>query len=328
MEFKAYRIKEEGLGKGQLTTLRKEDLTAGSVTIEAHYSSLNYKDALAISGVGKILKRFPLNPGIDVAGTVIESIDDRFQVGDSVLVTGCNLGEAVDGGFSEVLRVDGNMIVALPKGLSLRESMIYGTAGFTAALCMHRMLVNDQSPAKGPIVVTGASGGVGSFAVAMLSKLGFEVIAVSGKEEVANRLKSLGAHKVVSPDELQLGQEALGKVRFGGAIDNVGGTLLEGILKHVELWGNVASVGLAGGQSFHSSVMPFILRGVSLLGISSNNCPMPLRREIWKRLAGDLRPPELETFVQGELKLADLAASAQAMLGRKTIGRHIVKIKH
>lgn len=326
-EFKAYRVTEEGPQRGHVTKMRKDQLTPGSVLIDAHYSSLNYKDALAVTGQGKILKRFPLNPGIDVAGVVAESSDNRYQVGDSVIVTGRNLGEAHDGGFAEQVRAEGDMIVPLPKGLSLRESMIYGTAGFTAALCLHRLLVNDQEPSKGPIVVTGASGGVGSFAIALLSKLGFEVIAVSGKTEIAPRLKSMGAHKVLRPEDLQLGGRPLEEVRFGGAIDNVGGTLLEGILRHVQLWGNVASVGLAGGPQFSSSVMPFILRGVSLLGISSNNCPTPLRRQIWAKLAGEWRPPELERFVAQELRLEDIEEASRSMLDRKTVGRHLVRLK-
>lgn len=326
-EFKAFRVGAEGPFKGQVTKLRTEQLTAGNVVIDVHFSSLNYKDALAVTGQGKILRRFPLNPGIDLAGVVMESSDSRYQAGDSVLVTGRNLGEAHDGGFSERARVEGDMIVPLPQGLSLRESMVYGTAGFTAALSVHRLLVNDQDPSKGPIVVSGASGGVGSLAITLLSKLGFEVIAVSGKEEGHARLKALGAHKVMSPEQLSLGSRPLEDVRFGGAIDNVGGTLLEGILRHTQLWGNIASVGLAAGSDFSATVMPFILRGVSLLGISSNNCPMPLRRQIWGKLASEWRPPELERFVSGELRLEDLNEASQAMLARKTSGRHLVRLK-
>lgn len=306
--------------------MHRDQLSPGSVLIEAHYSSLNYKDALAVSGQGKILRQFPLNPGIDVSGIVYESSDPRFQKGEPVLVTGCGLGEGHDGGYAEYVRVPGDWVVSLPSGLNLKEAMIYGTAGFTAGLCLHRLLTNDQVPAKGPLVVTGASGGVGSLATAMLSKLGFDVLAVSGKEEAVERLRALGAKDVLRPEQLELGTRPLESVRFGGGIDNVGGSLLEGILRHVNLWGNVASVGLTGGHEFKSTVMPFILRGVSLLGISSNNCPMPLRLEIWNKLAGAWRPAHLESFVQGTMSLHEIPAWSEKMLQRQTTGRHLVKL--
>jgi acrylyl-CoA reductase (NADPH) len=327
MEVRAYRIQKEGLNQGQLVTLPLEQLSEGNVVIEARYSSLNYKDALAVTGQGRILRKFPLNAGIDVAGLVLRSADPRFQTGDPVLVTGCGLGESQDGGFASHVQVPGDWIVPLPSGMSLREAMIYGTAGFTAGLCVHRLLVNDQTPDKGPMVVTGASGGVGSLAVAMLSKLGFEVIAVSSKTSSVDFLKGLGARQVTKPEELALGKRPLESVRFGGVVDNVGGTLLEGLLRHVQLWGNVASIGLAGGAELQATVMPFILRGVSLLGISSANCPMPLRREIWSQLSGALRPSNLETFVHQEIPLEGLAQASQDMLARKTEGRSLVAIR-
>ncbi len=326
MDFNAYRILEEGENKGQILRMHREDLSPGNVVIQVQYSSLNYKDALAVTGHGKILRQFPLNAGIDAAGLVISSTDPRFEKGEPVLVTGCGLGENHDGGYAEVIRVPGDWVVSLPSGLNLREAMIYGTAGFTAGLCVHRLLVNDQTPDKGPLVITGASGGVGSLALAMLSKLGFDVIAVSGKPEAQERLRALGAKDVVKPEDLALGKRPLESVRFGGGIDNVGGELLEGILRHVNLWGNVASVGLTGGHSYQSSVMPFILRGVSILGISSNNCPMTLRREVWQKLAGAWRPAQLDTYIQSELSLEQILGTAQAMLQRKTSGRYLVKL--
>lgn len=327
MEFQAFRISEEGHNKGRIVSMHSDELSPGNVTIEVHYSSLNYKDALAITGQGKILRQFPLNAGIDVAGIVHSSSDPRFEKGEPVLVTGCGVGETSDGGYGGYVRVQGDWVVSLPSGLNLREAMIYGTAGFTAGLCVHRLLVNDQTPEKGPLIVTGASGGVGSLALAILSKLGFEVLAISGKEEAISRLRELGAREVLKPEALALGSRPLEGVRFGGGIDNVGGALLEGILRHVNLWGNVASVGLTGGHEFKSSVMPFILRGVSLLGISSTNCPMPLRREIWQKLAGAWRPALLESFVQSELGLEQLEAQATAMLQRRTSGRSLVKLR-
>lgn len=327
MSFRALRVLKDGVGQSQLVDMELDQLAPGNVLIEAAWSSINYKDALAITGQGKILKQFPSNPGIDVAGIVKESNDARYPVGASVLVTGCGLGENQDGGLSQYVRVPADWVIPLPPALSARDAMIYGTAGFTVGICLHRLLLNDQTPDKGPMVVTGASGGVGSLAVAMLSKLGFEVIAVSGKPEQKQKLLDLGAAQVLSPEALELGAKPLEKTRFGGAIDNVGGSLLEGILRHVNLWGNVASVGLAGGVAVQATVMPFILRGVSILGVSSTNCPRPLRETIWQKLAGAWRPDALEGFVSQEIKLADVQATAEQMLSRQTTGRTLVRLR-
>lgn len=327
MAFRALRVLKDGVNQSQLVNMELDQLAPGNVLIEAAYSSINYKDALAITGRGKILKKFPANPGIDVAGVVKESDDPRYPVGMSVLVTGCGLGENQDGGLSQFVRVPADWVIPLPAHFSPRDAMIYGTAGFTVGICLHRLLLNDQTPDKGPMVVTGASGGVGSLAVAMLAKLGFEVIAVSGKQEQKEKLLELGATRVMRPEELELGQRPLEAVRFGGAIDNVGGSLLEGILRHINLWGNVASVGLAGGHVFQATVMPFILRGVSILGVSSTNCPRPLREEIWQKLAGEWRPKSLDVFVSRELSLDAVQEAAEQMLDRQTTGRTLVRLK-
>jgi len=326
MTFRALRVLKDGVNQSQLMDMDQEQLAPGNVLIEAAWSSINYKDALAITGRGKILKKFPANPGIDVAGVVKESDDSRYPAGMSVLVTGCGLGEIQDGGLAQYVRVPADWVIPLPPNLGLREAMIYGTAGFTVGICLHRLLSNDQTPDKGPMVVTGASGGVGSLAVAMLAKLGFEVIAISGKLEQKDRLLELGATRVMRPEELELGQKPLETVRFGGAIDNVGGTLLEGIVRHVNLWGNVASVGLAGGHAFQATVMPFILRGVSILGVSSTNCPRPLREQIWQKLANEWRPQSLDVFVTREIGLDAASIAAEQMLDRQTSGRTLVRL--
>ncbi len=327
MTFRAFRVLKEGLNQGRIVNMQTDELAPGSVLIEASWSSINYKDALAISGKGKILKKYPMNAGIDVAGVIKQSDDPRFPAGMSVLVTGCGLGENQDGGLSQMVRVPGDWVIPLPKDMALREAMIYGTAGFTVGICLHRLLLNGHSIDKGPMVVTGASGGVGSLAVAMLAHLGFEVIAISGKAEQKNALLELGAAQVLQPEELNLGQKPLEAVRFGGAIDNVGGSLLEGLIRHTNLWGNIATVGLAGGHAFQSTVMPFILRGVSLLGISSTNCPMPLRQEIWQKLASEWRPSSLENFVHRELLLDDVETAAEQMLNRQSTGRTLVRLR-
>jgi NADPH2:quinone reductase len=326
--FWALRIHESGGSAfAKLQQLNLHELTEGEVTIEVHYSGVNYKDALAATGKGKILKRYPLNGGIDAAGVVIESSDPRFKPGQKVLANGMGLGENFDGGYSEVLRLHAGSVVPLPDGLTLREAMIIGTAGFTAALALSRMETNGQEPSKGPILVTGASGGVGGFAVQLFSQKGYEVIAASGKHEAIKYLQELGAAKVIPPAELELGPRPLEKARFGGAVDNVGGKMLSQILAHVNLWGNVASIGLAESANLDTTVMPFILRGVSLLGASSNNTPMPLRHELWKKLAGEWKPKQLEKIVARTVELKDLMPAFDDLLHRKVHGRILVQIR-
>ena len=326
--FWALRIHESG-GESfaKLQQMTKAELTGGEVTIEAHYSSVNYKDALAGTGRGKILKRFPLNGGIDVSGEVLESTDARFKPGQQVLCNGMGLGENFDGGYSEVLRVHADSVVPLPEGLTMREAMIYGTAGFTAALALTRMETNGQRPELGPILVTGASGGVGGFAVQFFAAKGYEVIAASGKHEAIKYLKDLGASQVIPPSELEMGPRPLENARFGGAVDNVGGTMLAKTLAHVNLWGNVAAIGLAESANLDTTVMPFILRGVSLLGASSNNTPMPLRHQIWRKLGTEFKPKDLEKFVARTIELKDLITAFDDLLHRKVHGRILVRIR-
>lgn len=327
MSFRALRVFEEnGKVNPRVVRLETNDLTGGDIVIRVHYSSLNYKDALAITGKGKILKNSPLNPGIDAAGVIISSEDTRFKEGDQVLVTGCNIGEITDGGLSEMLRVSAANVVALPKGLTLKEAMILGTAGFTAALCLDRFLENHQRPMMGPILVTGATGGVGSFAIQILSHYGFEVWALSGKPESADFLKQLGASQVFTSEKLALGSKPLESIRLGGAVDNLGGEWVGKLAAHTQLWGNIACVGLAAGAQISMTNMALILRGVSLLGISSNNTPMPRRLAIWQHLASDWKPSKLNQILQREISLDEVISTADDFINRKVVGRIIVKL--
>lgn len=321
--FRALRVSSEG-EPARVHLLKLDDLSPGDVTVRVHYSSLNYKDALAVTGRGKILRQLPLNPGIDAAGVVISSGYAHFRPGDRVLVTGCGHGEQVDGGFAEVLRVRGSNLIALPDGLSLREAMILGTAGFTAALALDRLTHNGQAPTMGAILITGASGGVGSFATQIFAQAGYEVHAVSGKTERAEYLRGLGARTVITPEDLALGQRPLESVRWGGAVDNVGGQTLARLLAHIEPWGNVAAVGLTGGAEVGTTVMPFILRGISVLGISSTNAPLRTRLQIWQRLAGPWKPHQIESLITRTIGLDQIADAAEDMLARRTFGRILV----
>ena len=325
MAFLACRVFREPAGvSARMAQATVDDLTPGEVVIRAEWSGINFKDALGVTGRAPIYKKFPLNAGIDVAGRVESSADPRFAPGAQVLVNGMGLGETNDGGFAQVVRVPAAWVVPLPAGLDLREAMILGTAGFTAALALHRMEVNGQSPDAGPIVVTGATGGVGSAAVAMLARRGYRVVAVSGRPEHHAYLRGLGAGEVTTPEGLQLGARPLEAARFGGAIDNVGGPLLAGLLRHVALWGNVAAVGNAASPSFDGSVFPFILRGVSLLGASSANCPMDLRTAIWNRLGSDLRPPSLDIIASRTVPLAQVIEACGTLMNRTALGRVLV----
>lgn len=325
--FRALRIhQDQGVSHACLETLRLEDLSPGSVLIRAQYSSVNYKDALAVTGKGKILRRFPLVGGVDVSGVVESSDDPRFHRSDQVLVTGYGLSQDHDGGYAEYVRVPADWVVPVPEGLSLADAMALGTAGFTAALAIQRMEDNGQHPDQGPIVVTGATGGVGSLAIDLLAGLGYHVVAITGKQEAADDLKSIGAHQVLFRKHLEMGRQPLEKAQWGGAIDNVGGEMLTWLTRTVSLWGNIATIGLAGGGDLHTTVMPFILRGVSLLGVSSANCPMPLRRRIWQRLATDLRPRHLHRIVTATVGLDDVAAVSEKMLAGTHRGRTVVKV--
>jgi NADPH2:quinone reductase len=327
MPFRACRVfTQEPPADARVVTMAIDDLSPGDVVVRVAHSSLNYKDALAVTGRGRILRRLPLNAGIDLAGTVESSADPAFSPGMPVIANGMGLGELQDGGFAEYARLPGAWLMPLPAGLTLHSAMALGTAGYTAALSLHRMEVNAQQPSLGPIVVTGASGGVGSIAVRLLVSRGYDVVAVSGRPEHHEWLRSLGATNVMTPEQLQLSGKPLDKTRYGGAIDNVGGTLLAGLLPHVVEWGNVVAVGLAGGAEVATTVLPFILRGVSLLGASSANSPMPLRREIWGRLGGDLRIDDIDQFVTKEIGLGEILASAADLIDRRLIGRTVVTV--
>jgi NADPH2:quinone reductase len=325
--FKAFRIHEvDGKVAGRFEDLTIEQLSAGEVVIDVEYSDINYKDALAATGAGKILRRYPLVGGIDLAGTVRESSDPRHEPGDAVLVTGCGLSESVDGGYAARARVKGDCVIPMPPGLDAFRSMALGTAGFTAALAIHRMERNGQAPSRGPVVVTGATGGVGSLAIDMLGTRGYEVIAVTGKQQATDYLKSLGANTVLSRAALALGSKPLEAARYAGAIDSVGGEMLAGLTRHMDFWGNIASVGLAGGAELRTTVMPFILRGVNLLGINSSATPRAERLEVWQRIAGDLRPRHLDRIVTRTIQFAELPGAFQAYIDGKVTGRTVVKI--
>ncbi len=329
--FWALRVHEPTSGKGHayanLEQMRLEQLTEGDVTVEVHYSGVNFKDALATTGRGRIMKRYPLNAGIDAAGVVIESRNPRIRTGQKVLVAGAGTGENFDGGFAEVLRANSESVVPLPEGLSLREAMILGTAGFTAALALHRMLENHQEPQMGPILVTGASGGVGSFAVQLFSQMNFHVHAVSGKHEAIKYLEHLGAEKVIPPSELALGTRPLESVRFGGVVDNVGGRLLSQAMAHTQLWGNVCCIGLADSHELQATVMPLILRGVSLIGVSSNNTPHELRVKLWNKLGREWKPRHLERTLTRTVELKDAMAACEDLMHRRVMGRVLVQIR-
>jgi NADPH2:quinone reductase len=326
--FRAFRIHEENRRiVARFEDLTLEDLSPGSVVVRVTHSGINYKDALAATGKGKILRRYPLVGGIDFAGVVESSEDPAVTPGTAVLVTGCALSETHDGGYAEYARVPAEWIIPLPPQLSAHDAMALGTAGFTAALAIHLMERNEQTPAGGPIVVTGATGGVGSLAIDMLATRGFEVVAVTGKAESAEYLKSLGAARVLLRDEIDYGSKPLEAVQFGGAIDSVGGKVLAWLTRTVGLRGNIASIGLAGGAELETTVMPFILRGVNLLGINSSIVPSrQLRLALWQRMTADLAPRHLARIVTRTIGFADLPGAFAPFIEGRVLGRTVVTI--
>lgn len=324
--FRAFRIHNDASGyHSGIETITLDDLDPGEVVIKAAYSSVNYKDALAGTGKGKILRRFPLVGGIDVAGHVVASTDPTFKEGDAVLVTGSGLSETRDGGYSEYARLDARWVIPLPDGLSLREAMILGTAGFTAALGLLRMEDNRQAVDLGPLAVTGATGGVGSLAVAIYSQAGYTVHAISGKAEQSDYLKSLGAAQVLGREALAT-TRPMDSARFGGGLDNVGGPMLAALLAQTAPYGNVASCGLAASPELHATVMPFIIRGVSLLGVASAGTARDIRDEVWRRLAGRWKPAQLARIGAREVELDGLPAVFADMLAGKSHGRTVVRL--
>ena len=326
-KFRAYRIHSEG-GRiaARFEDLQLADLSPGEVVIRVSHSGINYKDALAATGAGRILRRYPLVGGIDLAGRVESSADPRYREGDAVLVTGCALSETHDGGYAERARVHGDWVIPMPQGLNAFDAMAIGTAGFTAALAIHRMEQNGQTPDGGPIAVTGATGGVGSLAIDMLKARGYRVSAVSGKPGAAQYLKELGADEVLARQQLELGAKPLETARFGGAIDNLGGAVLTWLTRTVDFWGNIASIGLAAGAELNTTVMPFILRGVSLIGINSSATPRAWRLQVWERIATDLRPRHLKEIVTRTIDFADLPQAFPAYLDGAVTGRTVVRI--
>ena len=323
--FRAFRIHADGGHRAGVETVSLDDLSPGEVVVRAAYSSINYKDALAGTGSGKILRRFPLVGGIDVAGHVIASTDSRIREGDAVLCTGSGLSETRDGGYSEVVRLPAEWTIPLPAGLDLREAMILGTAGFTAGLSLLRMEQNGQQPDQGPIVVTGATGGVGMLAIAILSRAGYEAHAISGKPEHADALRALGASDVLPRDTLAAATRPLENARWAGAVDNVGDPALAALTRVIQPYGNIASCGLAGGAALQTTVMPFIIRGVSLLGIASAGTAIGQRRAVWERLSGPWKPSRLDAIATRETTLDGLSAIFPGMLAGRSFGRTVVR---
>jgi len=325
--FRAFRIDEQdGEIVAGFQELAVDDLTEGNVVIKVSHSTINYKDALAATGAGRILRRYPLNGGIDLAGSVVSSDEADFQPGTAVLVNGCGLSETVDGGYSQYARVDSGSIVPIPEGMSALEAMQIGTAGYTAALAIHRMEQNGQLPENGPVVVTGATGGVGSIAIDMLDGRGYEAVAVTGKAAEEDYLKNIGARRVLLREQIDLGKRPMEKAEWAGAIDNLGGDYLTWLTRTMDYGGNIASIGLAASHKLHTTVLPFILRAVCLLGINSVDTPRKLRLAVWSRIGGDLRPRHLDTIGSRTIGLEELPDAFQAYIDGTVTGRTVVEI--
>ncbi len=325
--FRAYRIDEQdGRIVAGFRELSLEDLSDGNVLVKVSHSTINYKDALAATGSAKILRCYPLNGGIDLAGTVVSSDDAAFQPGTPVLVNGCGLSETVDGGYSEYARVDSASLVPIPDGISPAEAMQIGTAGYTAALAIHRLEQNGQRPEDGPVVVTGATGGVGSIAIDMLDGRGYEVVAVTGKASEEAYLRDIGASRILLRDQIDLGKRPLEKPQWAGAIDNLGGDYLTWLTRTMSYGGSIASIGLAASPALETTVLPFILRAVCLLGINSVDTPRKLRLAVWSRIAADLKPRRLDTIAHSTICFDDLPGAFQAYIDGTVTGRVVVEI--
>jgi acrylyl-CoA reductase (NADPH) len=325
--FRAFRIDEQdGRIQAGFQELTVDDLTPGNVVIRVSHSTINYKDALAATGKGKILRRYPLNGGIDLAGVVVSSEDEEFPPGTEVLMNGCGLSETVDGGYSEYARVDSQGLVRVPDGMSCLDAMRIGTAGYTAALAIHRMEQNGQAPDRGPVVVTGATGGVGSVAIDMLAGRGYEAVAVTGKASEEEYLRAIGASRILLRDDIDFGKRPLEKGEWAGAIDNLGGDYLAWLTRTMNYGGNIASIGLAASAELHTTVVPFILRAVCLLGINSVDTPRDLRRAVWARIGSDLKPRHLDAIGHRIIGFDELPDAFDDYIAGKVTGRVVVNI--
>jgi acrylyl-CoA reductase (NADPH) len=325
--MRAYRIHEiDRRIVARFDEITLDDLSPGEVVVRVSHSDINYKDALAATGKGRILRCYPLVGGIDLAGEVVSSTDARYAPGQKVLVTGCGLSETCDGGYAEFARLAADSVIPLPAGITELDAMKLGTAGFTAALAVHRMEQNAQKPSSGPVVVTGASGGVGSLAISMLAGRGYEVVAVSGKPEADRYLHDIGAARVLRRQDIDLGSKPMEKALWAGAVDNLGGQVLTWLTRTVDQWGNIASVGLAGGHELNTTVMPFILRGVNLLGINSVLTPRETRLEVWRRIATDLRPAALDRICTKIVGFDELPTQFDDYIEGRVTGRTVVRI--
>lgn len=325
--FRAYRIFEENAeSRGRFVDLALSDLDPGEVVVKVYYSAVNYKDALAATGTGKVIRRFPCVGGVDASGVVESSSDGRFKAGDEVLVTGYDMGVAHDGGWAGYARIPADWVVPLPQGLTLFDAMALGTAGFTAALAIHRLEQNELTPESGKVIVTGATGGVSSLAIQMLAQRGYHVVALTGKAGQEEYLTGLGAREVLLREEVDFNStRPLEKPQWAGALDSVGGATLSWLTRTMQQEGVIASYGNAGGVALNTTVFPFILRGVKLLGVDSAATRMPLRKMIWQRLDNDLRPMHLQEMTR-TISLAEVPRACEAMVAGQSHGRVVVKI--
>ena len=326
-QFKCFRIDQEDdkIVSG-LQSTSMDEINPGEVILKTEYSSINYKDALAATGKGKILRTFPLIGGVDVAGEVVDSDDPRFSPGDKVIAACSGLSETNDGGYTEYARISSEAAIELPKQIDTRTAMAIGTAGFAAGLAIFKMKLNKQTPEMGPIVVTGATGGVGSIAIDMLSSSGFETTAITRKKTHDEYLKAIGTTNIVCLEEMEVGERPLEKAQFGGGIDNVGGDLLSWVLRSTVPEGNVASIGLAADFKLPTNVMPFILRGVNLLGVNSTTLPNAIKQEVWDDIASNMSPQKIDQIVTKEVTLEELPDQFQAFIEGSIVGRVLVKV--
>ena len=326
IQYKAFVVEEiDGKFKSSIKSVQTDDLPDGDVLICVHYSSLNYKDALSATGNKGVTKKYPHTPGIDAAGEVVHSENENFKVGDKVIVTGNDLGMNTSGGFGQYIRVPAEWVVNLPDGLSLKEAMIIGTAGFTAGVSLTR-LTELVKPADGKILVSGATGGVGSVAVSLLNKLGYQTMAISGKETEYPFLKNIGAVDVLPRSEFEVvDKKPILSAKFAGAIDTVGGPILENIIKSLQPLGAVTTCGSVSSTQLNLTVFPFILRGISLIGVSSQNYPMHLRKALWIKLSNEWKPENL-LELYNEISILEIENAVNQILQGKLKGRTIINM--